>query len=236
MSLVSVYLSVAFGLEAGELVMILAMVGAGIVLAGWGVLNLRDGYQIFSNDPVDATAVRHESGVVEVSGTAKRFDETITAPYSGEDCLVYDYHKKVRENDAHDEDDDPPDWRTVDRGSNSVPFVVEDDSGRVSVDPAGASISMSDKDYSSIADVREIEARVDIGEVVHVFGHALRDDTGVFADAPVHIGDGDEVTYRIADTSGGRAVLRLLAKAGMGFAFGIVLVGSAVYIVTAGVL
>ena len=62
------------------------------------------------------------------------------------------------------------------------------------------------------------------------------DGDGALADEPVHVGTGDEVTYRITDASGGRAVLRLLAKGGIGVGFGVALVGSVVYVLATGAI
>lgn len=221
-----------FGLANNELFAVAAFAGAGVVAVWWGAVNLRDGYEIWTHDPVDAAAVRHESGVVEVSGTAKPLHGTVTAPYSNESCLAYEYRMEERQTDF--DDDDTTDWRTVESGEDSVPFLVEDDTGRVPVDPVGADISMNDTDYSSSSRTRRIEGRVDVGETVHVFGHRHTDGDGVLADEPVHVGDGDEVNYRIADTSGGRAVLRLLAKGVGAVAFGVVFLGIAGYVATSG--
>lgn len=213
-----------FGLADGELLAVLVLGVTGLVALGWGAMNIRDGYEIWSHDPIDAAAVGHESGIVEVSGTAKPLDGTITAPYSNERCLAYEYQRKEREHDF-DDDDDTHDWRTVDRGSEHVPFLVEDESGRVPVDPEGAEISMSDSDYSSRHRTKQIEGRLDVGEAVHVFGHKQRNGGGALADEPFHIGDGDEANFRIADTTENRLVFRLFAKGGGAMIFGLIFLG-----------
>ena len=222
------------GFDNGELLAVVAFGGAGLVAIWWGAVNLRDGFEIWSHDPVDAAAVRHESGVVEVAGTATPLHDTVTAPYSNEDCLVYDYERKERRDDFDDDDDDTSEWHTVDSGADSVPFLVEDDSGRVPVDPDGANVSMSDTDYSSSTRTKQIEGRLDPGETVHVFGHKHTDGDGALSDESVHVGDGDEVNYRIADTSGGRAVLRLFAKGTGAVVFGAVFLGVAGLLLTGG--
>lgn len=232
MSTVVTAASVAFGLETPELIAVAAFGGGGLVAVVWGVFALRDAFEIWSHEPVDAAAVRHESGVVEVSGTAKRLDETVTAPYSDTDCLAYEYTRKERRDDVGD-DDNSPDWRSVESGSDSVPFLIEDDTGRVPIDPRGADISTSDTDYSSSTRTKRLEGRLDAGETVHVFGHHHRNGTGELADEPVYVGDGGEVNFRIADTSGTRAVLRLFAKGAGAIVFGAVFGGVAAFVVTA---
>lgn len=229
MPFTGVLAAAAFGLEQGELIAVVAFGGGGVVALWWGAVNFRDGYAIWTHEPVDAVDARYESGVVEVTGTAKSLEDTVVAPYSQESCLAHEYRTKQRQNDVGD--DDTPDWRTVESGSNRVPFVVEDDTGAVPVDPEGADISMSDDDYSSSTRTKRLEGRLDVGETVHVYGHHRQDGDGVLADEPFHVGDGEDVNFRIADTSGGRAVLRLLAKGVGAFVFGAVFVGVAGFIV-----
>jgi hypothetical protein len=222
------------GVDNGELLAVVAFGGAGLVAVWWGAVNVRDGFEMWSHEPVDAAAVRHESGVVEVAGTATSLHDTVTAPYSDEDCLAYEYERKERRDDLHDEDDNTSEWRTVDSGEDSVPFLVEDDSGRVPVDPDGANVSMDERDYSSGTRTKQIEGRLDVGETVHVFGHKHTDAGGVLADEPVHVGDGDEVNYRIADTSEGRAVFRLFAKGTGAVVSGAAFLAVAGYVFTTG--
>jgi len=229
MPLTDVLAAVAFGLEQGELIAVALFGGGGVVALWWGAVNFRDGYAMWRHEPVDAADARYESGVVEVTGTANPLDDTIVAPYSQEACLAHEYRTKQRQNDVGD-DDDTPDWRTVERGSDRVPFVVEDDTGTVPVDPEGADISMSDTDYSSSTRTKRLEGRLDAGETVHVYGYHRQDGDGVLADEAFHVGDGEEVNFRIADTSGGRAVLRLLAKGAGAVVFGGVFVGVAGFI------
>jgi hypothetical protein len=234
MVLVTMLSQVVPGFENGELIAIALFGATGLVAVWWGVVNVRDGFDIWSHDPVDAAAVRHESGVVEVSGTATPLHDTVTAPYSNEDCLAYEYERKERRDDIHDDDDNTSEWRTVESGEESIPFLVEDDSGSVPVDPDGADVSMSDTDYSSSTRTKQIEGRLDPGETVHVFGHKHTDGDGALSDEPVHVGDGNEVNYRIADTSGGRAVLRLFAKGTGAVVFGAVFLAIAGFVLTNG--
>lgn len=231
---ITIPLQVVPGLENGELIAVVMFGGGGLVAIWWGAVNVRDGFEIWSHDPIDAAAVRHESGVVEVSGTADPLHDTVTAPYSDEECLAYEYKRKERRDDIGDDDDNTSEWRTIDSGDDSVPFLVEDDSGRVPVDPDGADISMEKRDYSSSMRTKQQESRLDPGETVHVFGHKHTDGDGVLSDQPVHIGDGEQVNYRIADTSGSRAVVRLFAKGVGAVAFGAVFLGIAGFVLTTG--
>lgn len=75
-------------------------------------------------------------GYVELLGTARLMDgPPIVCPLSGTPCLWWNYHvqKKVRSGkNTH--------WRTVSKGQSEDLFWLEDDTGRVVVDPAGATV------------------------------------------------------------------------------------------------
>jgi hypothetical protein len=210
------------GLGEGELVGVALFAVGGVVALWWGIRAATDGYEIWSHEPVEAAAVPNESGVVEVTGTATPLEETVVAPYTETECLAHEYKTEVKEHD-HDQDDAGTDWRTVDQGSGEVAFAVEDDSGTVAVDPSGAELSMADEQLSNNTHRRRIEERLDVGETVHVYGH--RRDGG--PDGSVYVGDGDEANFRIADTSAGKAVRRLLLKGVGAMAAGVVFLGVA---------
>lgn len=230
MPLTDVLAVAALGLENGELLATALFGGGGLVALGWGAISFRDGYEMWSNDPVEAAAVAEQRGVVEVTGTARPLEDTVVAPYTDTECLAHEHRTRVKEDGVGDDDNDR--WRTVDRGEDSVPFLVEDDSGTVAVDPEGADLSMDEESLNSNNRRRKTERRLDVGETVHVFGHRRDDGDGALADEPVHIGDGDEANYRIADASGERAVVRLLAKGTGAVAAGAVFVGVAGWILS----
>ena len=76
-------------------------------------------------------------GRVELHGRAQEKGE-LTAPFTGRDCVFYRYEieEEVRGN-RHRQ------WRTVDRGSSEAwPFYLEDETGRVLVDPRGARVDL----------------------------------------------------------------------------------------------
>jgi hypothetical protein len=217
------------GLTNGELVAAALFGVGGIVALWWGTRTVTDGYEMWSHEPIEAAAVESASGVVEVTGTAEQLDETIVAPYTETECFAHEYETKVKEHDdvGHDDEDTGPEWRTVDHGSDEVPFVVTDGSGEVAVDPAGSELSMETESITNSTQRRRTEERLDPGETVHVYGHRHDDGLG---DESVYIGDGDGANFRIADTSAGRAVARLLAKGALAVVAGIAFVGVVVYI------
>jgi len=63
-----------------------------------------------------------------------------TAPLSCQPCLWWDY--KVQERSSNS-DGRRGGWRTVDKGTSKVAFLIEDDTGRALVKPAGATGSVN---------------------------------------------------------------------------------------------
>lgn len=88
--------------------------------------------------------LRNTTGSVKVAGTTVPADEsgTVTAPISGTECLAYRYEIKQRETQANDFDNDQPPGmeplQTVYSGSDGVPFLLDDGTGQVVVDPSDA--------------------------------------------------------------------------------------------------
>ncbi|WP_323676607.1 GIDE domain-containing protein [Halorubellus sp. PRR65] len=155
------------------------LVGLGFV--AYGVANLRTYLQLRSMTPTDAHAVG--SGMVEVEGEAAVGERTVEAPFTGEDCLAYEF-----EVEEYHHDDDGSNWRTEVEGTETVPFRIEDGTGQVGVVPTESSLSV-ERDY-----------RIDVGrseqppERVREFLAGRSDldhDTGSFDLGPVSIGTGD---------------------------------------------
>lgn len=155
------------------------LVGLGI--AAYGLANLRTYLQLRTMTPTDAHAVG--SGTVEVEGEAAVGERTVEAPFTGEDCLAYEF-----EVEEYHHDDDGSNWHTEVRGAETVPFRIEDGTGTVGVEPTESSLSV-ERDY-----------RVDVGrseeppERVRAFLAGRSDldhDTGSFDLGPVSIGTGD---------------------------------------------
>jgi len=114
---------------------LVVLLGAGACYQGWR--QLEPARNIMRDDPVTIRDLIYHDGPVEVSGVA-RVDEDAgiaRAPFSGRECLAYEYEAQEYQNtgqSAH--------WKTIDEGLRAVPFLVEDDSGSVPVDPRRAEL------------------------------------------------------------------------------------------------
>ena len=102
----------------------------GGVAAVTGATQLWRAYQ-FSNTEPDTVAEAASGGRASLQGTAASADETLTAPFSGTDCLAFEYQIK----EYRDDRDDPGgDWRLLDSGRLAVPFLLRCGDGDVLVE------------------------------------------------------------------------------------------------------
>lgn len=109
---------------------------AGVAMLTYGVANLRTYLQLRSMTPTDAHTVG--SGLVEVEGEAAVGERTLEAPFSGAECLAYEY-----EVERYDYDDDGSNWETRSQGTKTVPFHVQDETGTVGVKPTETGLSVA---------------------------------------------------------------------------------------------
>lgn len=118
----------------------LAFVG-GIVL-GYGLRELRPVYHILTNDPIPVQDLVYHSGPAEVEGTATPTEEgkTVRTPFSDIDCLACEYEAQELRSSGKSNH-----WKTLDEGASAAPFLVEDATGSVRVDPAGATLKFEEQ-------------------------------------------------------------------------------------------
>lgn len=93
---------------------------------------------IFRNDPLAVQDLVYHDGPAEVEGTARGDEKGVEAPFTGTVCLAYEY--EVQEYRSSGKSNY---WKTLDEGMNSVPFLVEDDTGRVQIDGTEAELHLS---------------------------------------------------------------------------------------------
>ncbi|RLM97470.1 GIDE domain-containing protein [Haloarcula sp. Atlit-7R] len=109
----------------------------GSVVLFRGGQELQTVFHILRNDPVPVRSLDGHTGPVEITGTAVAHEEgeTVTAPFTGSECLAYTYEvEEYRSSGKHSH------WETLDEGQNGVDFVVDDGNARVRVNPDGADV------------------------------------------------------------------------------------------------
>ena len=101
-------------------------------------------------------------GYVELAGRGKPFGEPIISKLSRLPCLWHRYRI--------DEKNDDNEWRTIDKGESTEPFLLDDGSGTCIVDPADAEILTKHKDTWREAQFRYTEWKLINSDNLYVIG------------------------------------------------------------------
>jgi hypothetical protein len=124
----------------------LAVVAGAVVVLGLSELRLAN--RVRSEQP-DSVVEAPDGGELELAGEAAVAGGTVTAPFSGTECLVCDYEvQEYRSSGKHSS------WQTVDDDVVGTSFLLDDGSGTVLVDPRSATRNLA----------TEMEYEVDGGE------------------------------------------------------------------------
>lgn len=128
----------------------------------------------------------HEGARARVVGSVIAHAGTVTAAFSGKQCVYFEVTIDKRPRDV---------WEPVLERRGSVPFAIQDDSGRAIVDPDGAAVTV-DAETTEIVEekltswqtalladasdwlegrMRVVERRIDAGDVIAVVGGATRE-------------------------------------------------------------
>jgi hypothetical protein len=154
------------------------------VLFGFGALLLYGGFRqyrtkkMIENTPTEKVRSM-AAGRTEVTGTAKPHGDVFAAPFTPGEALCATY-----EIEEHHHDDDGSDWVTIDSGTLTAPFEIDDGTGSVVVD-ANQQIELH------VSDANHTRIDVDAGEsepepIQHFLANNTSVDTG--AAAPLDIG------------------------------------------------
>lgn len=207
-------------------------------------LGVRDGWLAFryrTRRVVSVGELDADAGQVVVSGVARRTDEVIQAPLTGRECLAYAW-REVALQTQRGLDGSIGTWGRRGRtGRGAVPFLVEDSTGSVLVDPRDASLRLAEElvadpvnvpDEPSAVDRaddllgaqshdrRYYESRLDDGETVTVSGRVESSSERVIARrVSVSITGGGLV---VADATPGAAARRVLRRGAVSAGAGLV--------------
>ncbi len=114
-----------------------ALLGVGCFFAGFNLFRLKRRIENTPTSRIRSLAM----GMVEVHGRASR-QYALVAPMTQVPCVYYRL-RRYRRNERSN-------WKlTSDTNSGHVPFMIDDGTGRVSVNPRGASVSAGEKQHGS---------------------------------------------------------------------------------------
>lgn len=120
------------------ILIILALFGVGLYLVYDG-FNKWQRYRLMQDTPTEKIRSA-AAGRTEIFGTARDGYGTVVQPFAGGECLIAKY-----EIEEYRSDDDGGSWVTVASGTLSKPFLVDDGTGTMRVEPdAEATIDISE--------------------------------------------------------------------------------------------
>jgi hypothetical protein len=120
-----------------------AAFAGGFALFAYGFI-LRSRRKLIENIPT--SKVRSMAvGLVELQGAAREFGKPLVSPFSGESCVHYEYHVEELRSSGRNRY-----WATVVKYKSSECFYLEDETGKVLVNPKGADLRLAvDRRYST---------------------------------------------------------------------------------------
>lgn len=192
--------------ESGEFVFTVGTVlfALGFASTSAGLYGIWRYYHVLTTPTSDVASV--DEGTVEIEGEIEPARETVTAPVSNEDCVVYKYDAVQRRRFLSRKYSS-----VVESDRDGCPFYVDDGTGRVLVDPDGARIYVDNREIerfdpeNSVYD-RETtlkEVRVPNEGHLYVFGTARWSDEH----GQTVIGDGLPF-FKISDSSESELIKR----------------------------
>ncbi len=133
------------GDDPAEVALMIAALAAAALWLGWRAWRSLNHARVIADIPT-ARARSAPQGYVELEGRGRLMDgEPVIAPLSGLPCVWYRY--KVEEQvSEHSGGRERARWHTVEQGTSDASFWLEDDTGRVAVDPEGAEVTPRHKD------------------------------------------------------------------------------------------
>jgi hypothetical protein len=118
------------------------LIGLGLFIHGFRMLSHKRLIENIPTSKIRSLAL----GLVEITGKAIAFEGSIrSSPFTGKDCIYYFFrveeHRRQGKNSR---------WVTVKKGEYRPEFYLQDDTGKVLVDPAGAEVNVpKDFEYNS---------------------------------------------------------------------------------------
>jgi len=121
-------------------------IGGGLYFIGRGLVLGRRALTLWRSDPISVQAVGYADGPVEVEGRVSVADDTLKSPFTETQCVTYQYRV-----DEHTKSSNGGSWDTQEKGRKSVPFLLEDDTGSVLIDPSTADLSLTSGDRITVS-------------------------------------------------------------------------------------
>ncbi len=128
-------------------------VAVGVGISGWGLSRSWLGVQLYR---ASTTTVFSLSGglpeQVCLVGTAGTVEDPLFGPFSGREAVVVGYEvEELRSSYNASTKTSSRTWKTIDEGWAGVPFVLDDGSARIRVDPRSATFEVRADEVTKVA-------------------------------------------------------------------------------------
>lgn len=209
--------------ETGEQVFITGIAIVLVLVGGVFFLmvarHARESVAVIRNRPISATAVADVTGVVEVQGAAQPIIED-GEEFHPDDPILYT-ERIERVTDTEVDNTTPSSTTTVSEDEQKIPFLVEDSSGTVAVDPQGATLNFRERRTSRGGRRQRYRGDIKPGDTVHVFGEkrTVDDPEDAPGSDPYFISNGSNVpNFTITDRGQVRTIIgRIKRMISLGF-------------------
>ncbi len=124
---------------------ITAMLGAAVLFSAWRALHNLRCERMIEDIPTSKTRSAPQ-GYVELYGRGRLMDgPPIVSPASGRTCVWYRFRVEEQET-SFQRGSTGSRWTVIDQGESTEVFWLEDDTGRVAIDPEGAEVTAGIKE------------------------------------------------------------------------------------------
>jgi len=177
----------------------------GVVGGLVGIGYLQTYYAVWRSDPADLRVVSGSDGAIEVAGPVEPHDDTLDAPFTGSECVLYEvklielgmnqaqkrrFRERRREVDTdvylHSKNYNDS---VVATDQRSRPFVVATDTGRALIEPDGGQWEITSQDDVDVQSGEEPPERIANWLDTHPRLDLVTDDERIFRERRLDIGD-----------------------------------------------
>lgn len=131
----------------------LLFVAVGVGICGWGLSRSWLGVRLYRTPT--STVFSLSGGLpaqVCLVGTAESLGDALRGPFSGREAVVVGYEvEELRRNYNASTKTNSQTWKTIDEGWASVPFVLDDGSARIRIDPRRATFEVRADEVTKVA-------------------------------------------------------------------------------------
>ena len=139
-----------------SLLALLALAVGGLLAIAFAAREWRAVWRVLATPSTDVFSLSTgTTGPVSVTGRVTPLDDSLVGPFSGQECLAIEYEVEELRSQGKGSS-----WVDIDSGRGAVPFLLEDDTGSVLVDPSRVRFALDDSELIRVDGGAEPPERV----------------------------------------------------------------------------